>query len=125
MLFPKGTPCDKPVPDPLPAKITIENDQDSFYVKMFPDPPLVARGPVVVALQLQTATGENHYIRLKVPFPPTGMADQMKCSSTSPTTRSHWLSGQPTACCSVRGSLEPQRARKCTPALSAEIGGSV
>ncbi len=69
VLFPKGTPCDKPVPDPLPAKITIENDQDSFYVKMFPDPQLFAEGPVVVALQLETATGENHYIRLKVPFP--------------------------------------------------------
>src|SRR5208283_5157966 len=34
VLFAKGTACDKPVPDPLPAKITIENDPDSFYVKV-------------------------------------------------------------------------------------------
>ncbi len=96
VLFPKDTACDKPVPDPLPAKITIENDQDSFYVKMFSDPQLVAEGPVVVALQLETATGENHYIRLKIPFPQgwDGAPSEVQFNVTDDEV--DWLSGQPT-----------------------------
>jgi hypothetical protein len=96
VLFPKGTPCDKPVPDPLPAKITIENDQDSFYVKMYADPTLVAEGPVVVALQLETATGENHYIRLKIPFPQAWDGGPNEVQFNVTDNEIDWLSGQPT-----------------------------
>ena len=96
VLFPKGTPCDKPVPDPLPAKITIENDQDSFYVKMFSDPTLMAEGPVVVALQLETATGENHYIRLKIPFPQAWDGGPAEVQFNVTDDEVDWLSGQPT-----------------------------
>jgi hypothetical protein len=96
VLFPKGTPCDKPVPDTLPEKVTIENDQDSFYVKMFYDQNLVAQGPEVVALQLQTPTGDNHYIRLKIPFPEPwdGMPYEVQFNVTDDEL--DWLSTQPT-----------------------------
>jgi hypothetical protein len=96
VLFPKGTPCDKPVPDALPEKVTIENDQDSFYVKMFYDQTLVAQGPEVVALQLQTPTGDNHYIRLKSPFPEPwdGLPYEVQFNVTDDEL--DWLSTQPT-----------------------------
>ena len=96
VLFPKDTACDKPVPDPLPAKITIENDQDSFYVNIYSDPALVAAGPEVVALQLQTPTGENHYIRLKIPFPQPwdGLPQEVQFNVSDDEMA--WLSGQPT-----------------------------
>ncbi|HTZ54303.1 MAG TPA: hypothetical protein VMB20_04520 [Candidatus Acidoferrum sp.] len=96
VLFPKGTPCDKPVPDALPAKITIENDQDSFYIGMYADPTLVAQGPVVVALQLETATGDDHYIRLKVPFPQPWDGLPMEVQFNVTDDEVDWLSGQPT-----------------------------
>lgn len=93
VLFDKTTQCDKPIPDPIPARVEIENDQDSFYIKLYSDPSLVARGPEIVALQLQTPTGEDHYIRLKIPFPPTG-PDQIQFNVTDDEIA--WLSGQPT-----------------------------
>jgi hypothetical protein len=61
--------CNKPVPDPIPLHTVVENDQDSFYVWIYPDASLYQRGPLTLAMQLQTATGEEHYIRLKIPFP--------------------------------------------------------
>jgi hypothetical protein len=95
VLFDKSTPCDKPVPDPIPVRETIENDQDSFYISLYSDPSLVARGPEIVALQLQTATGEDHYIRIKVPFPPTaGGLGEVQFNVTDDEIT--WLSGQPT-----------------------------
>jgi hypothetical protein len=96
VLFPKDTACDKPVPDPLPAKVTIENDQDSFYVGIYSDPTLVAQGPETVALRLDTATGDNHYIRLKIPFPEPwdGMPMQVQFNVTDDEV--DWLSTQPT-----------------------------
>lgn len=70
VLFDKSAQCNKPVPGPIPMHLTIENDQDSFYLWLYPDASLYQRGPEILAMQLQTATGEEHYIRLKVPFPP-------------------------------------------------------
>lgn len=69
VLFGKSTTCDKQVDDPLPADIRIENDRDSYYVSMTADPSVQSRIGVI-ALSLQTATGENHYIRVPVPFEP-------------------------------------------------------
>jgi hypothetical protein len=69
VLFDKDTQCNKPVGDPLPAHIVVEDDQDSFYVWIYPDKSLAAHAPEIVALQLATSTGEDHYVRLKVPFP--------------------------------------------------------
>jgi hypothetical protein len=96
VLFDKSTQCDKPVPDPLPARITIENDQDSFYVWMYSDPTLVEHGPEVVALQVQTPTGDSHYIRLKVPFPQPwgGIPEEIQFNVRDSDI--DWLSGQPT-----------------------------
>ncbi|HTV93981.1 MAG TPA: hypothetical protein VMG98_14840 [Verrucomicrobiae bacterium] len=96
VLFDKSTECNKPVPDPLPAHITIEDDQDSFYVWMYSDPTLVARGPEIVALQLQTPTGDEHYIRIKVPFPAPweGMPEEIQFNVRDDDV--DWLSGQPT-----------------------------
>ena len=87
--------CDKPVPDPLPSNFKVEDDPDSFYVWMYPDQNLVAHAPLQVALQLQTPTGEEHYIRLKIPFPPT--ADSPSFVTFDVTDDEvDWLSGQPT-----------------------------
>ena len=61
--------CNKPVPDPIPVHTVVEYDQDSFYVWMYPDPSLYQRGPMTIAMEMQTATGEEHYLRLKIPFP--------------------------------------------------------
>jgi hypothetical protein len=69
VLFDKTTQCNKPVPDPIPSHVVVENDPDSFYVWLYADQSLYARGPEILALQLQTATGEDHYIKLKTPFP--------------------------------------------------------
>lgn len=69
VFFDKSTECNKPVGDPIPVHEVIENDQDSFYVWLYADQQTYARAPLVVAMQLQTATGEEHYIRLKIPFP--------------------------------------------------------
>jgi hypothetical protein len=96
VLFDKSTQCNKPVGDPIPAHIVVENDQDSFYIWMYSDPTLVARGPEIVAMQLQTPTGENHYIRLKVPFPLPwgGFPSALKFNVTENDV--DWLATQPT-----------------------------
>lgn len=69
VLFAKGTSCDKPVDDPLPANVRMENDRDSFYVSVTADANVQSRAGVL-ALSLQTATGENHYVRIPFPFVP-------------------------------------------------------
>lgn len=70
VAFPKAsTDCNKPVPDPISLHTVVENDQDSFYVWVYPDASLAQYGPLTLAMQLQTPTGEEHYIRLKIPFP--------------------------------------------------------
>ncbi len=96
VLFDKDTPCDKPVPDPLPLHLTVENDQDSFYIWLYPDQSLIQHGPQMIALQLQTATGEEHYIKLKIPFPQPwgGFPNQIQFNVTD--NEIDWLTGQPT-----------------------------
>jgi hypothetical protein len=76
VLFDKTTQCDKPVPDPIPS--------------------LAPHAPMVMALQLQTPTGDNHYIRIKVPFPIPwdGGPEQIQFNVTD--NEIDWLSGQPT-----------------------------
>jgi hypothetical protein len=51
---------------------------------------------MVMALQLQTPTGDNHYIRIKVPFPIPwdGGPEQIQFNVTD--NEIDWLSGQPT-----------------------------
>ena len=68
VLFPSATQCNKPVEDPLPSNIQVENDQDAFYVWLFSQPQ-TARESQMIVLRLATPTGEYHYIKLKVPFP--------------------------------------------------------
>ncbi|MDE2483542.1 MAG: hypothetical protein KGN02_15305 [bacterium] len=69
VAFDKGQACNTPVGDPLPVKTVVENDQDAFYVWMYPDPSLAGHTPVVAAVQIGAADGDDTYIRLKVPFP--------------------------------------------------------
>jgi len=97
VLFPMNeVACDKPVPDPLPARITIEDDQDSFYIWMYSDPTLVAKAPLQLALQLQTPTGDYHYIRLKVPFPVPWQGMPYTIQFNVSEGEVDWLAGQPT-----------------------------
>jgi hypothetical protein len=69
VLFEKSTACNTAVGDPVPAHVVVENDEDAYYVWLYSDPALLARGPVTLALQLATSTGEYHYVRVKLPFP--------------------------------------------------------
>jgi hypothetical protein len=96
VLFDKSTQCDKPVPDPLSAHITVENDSDSFYVWLYSDPTLVARGPEIVALQVQTPTGDEHYIKLRFPFPEPWDGSPDEIQFIVKDSDIDWLSGQPT-----------------------------
>jgi hypothetical protein len=69
VLFDSSQQCNKPVGDTIPVHMIVENDEDSFYIWLYPDASLYQRGSEILAMQLQTPTGEDHYIRLKVPFP--------------------------------------------------------
>jgi hypothetical protein len=96
ILLDKNTQCNQPVGDPIPIKTTIENDQDSFYIWMYPDASHFQRGQEMVTLQLQTPTGESHYIRLKIPFPEPwgGFPNTIQFNVTDDEV--DWLAGQPT-----------------------------
>lgn len=69
VMLDKNLPCKGPIDEPIPSHIVVENDQDAYYVWMYSDPTIAARGSVQIALQLATVTGEYHYIRIKEPFP--------------------------------------------------------
>ena len=69
VMLDKNLPCKGPIEDPLPSHIVVENDQDAYYVWMYSDLSIAARGSVQIALRLATVSGEYHYIRIKVPFP--------------------------------------------------------
>jgi len=96
VLFDKTLQCNQPVPNPIPAKVRIENDDDSFYVWIEQTPDLYQRGGAQIALQMQTPTGDYHYIRLKIPFPTpwAGFPDNIQFNAT--VDEMDWLSGQPT-----------------------------
>jgi hypothetical protein len=68
VLFDKGAvDCNKPVPDPLPSHIVVENDQDSYYAWFYPDVSLPPGTVPLLALRLKTPTHQYHYVRLPMP----------------------------------------------------------
>jgi hypothetical protein len=69
VLFDKSVTCNGPVGTPLTPHISVENDPDAYYVSLYSDPSLEARGSVVVALRLRTPTGLYHYVRVPIQFP--------------------------------------------------------
>ncbi|HET6274821.1 MAG TPA: hypothetical protein VFE16_02620 [Candidatus Cybelea sp.] len=72
VLFDKNqVACDKPLPQPLPTNVSVENDQDGYYVSLYPDPS-AAVGSQQLALRLRTPTHQYHYVRVPMPFPVAG-----------------------------------------------------
>jgi hypothetical protein len=70
VLFDKNsTACNKPVGEPIPLQVTVENDGDAYYAWLAPDPSVQSQGPFQLALRLKTATHQYHYVRVPVPFP--------------------------------------------------------
>ncbi len=70
VLFDKSAvACDKPVGEPLPAHIDVENDQDAYYARFISDASLNNGNPEQLALRLRTPTHQYHYVRIPIPFP--------------------------------------------------------
>lgn len=70
VLFAKSSAdCNKPVPQPLPANIVVENDQDAYYAWWNSDASAAANGPQVLALRLRTPTHQYHYVRIPIHSP--------------------------------------------------------
>jgi hypothetical protein len=62
--------CGKPIPQPLSTvRVTVENDQDAYYAAIFNEDPERAPGSEQLALRLQTATHQHHYVRLPIDYP--------------------------------------------------------
>jgi hypothetical protein len=96
VLFDKATTdCNKPITDPIPIRLTVENDQDAFYVWLYNDPSLAGHGPMLVAFKLGTATGQFHYIKIPTgfPLPWRGWPETIEFNVTEDVIDS--LSGQP------------------------------
>jgi hypothetical protein len=69
VLFEKSqVACNKPLPEPLTANVTVENDQDSYYAWFYPDTS-ASPGSQQLALRLRTPTHQYHYVRVPIPFP--------------------------------------------------------
>lgn len=69
VLFDKrAVACNKPIPDPLPEHIVVENDQDAYYASFYSDAANAAV-PQQLALRLRTTTHQYHYVRIPIPFP--------------------------------------------------------
>jgi hypothetical protein len=69
VLFDKSqVACKKPLPQPLPTNIVVENDQDAYYAWLNLDPS-AGTSPQQLALRLRTATHQYHYVRIPIPFP--------------------------------------------------------
>ena len=94
VLFPGDTQCNKPVEDPMPSNINVENDQDAFYVWLYSDPKIPRESQMLV-LRLATATGEYHYIKLKVPFPEPWGGWPQSIQFNVNEDDIDWLAGQP------------------------------
>jgi len=60
--------CNKPIPQPLDATISVENDQDSYYASLTSYPSAAPNGQQL-ALKLRTPTHQYHYVRIPIPFP--------------------------------------------------------
>jgi hypothetical protein len=69
LLDKNSTGCDKPVGDPVPFQVDVENDQDAYYAALYSDPSLAAHAPLQLALRLRTPTHQYHYVRVPIPFP--------------------------------------------------------
>jgi hypothetical protein len=69
LLDKNSTGCNKPVGDPVPFGVDVENDQDAYYASLYSDPSLAAHGPLQLALRLRTPTHQYHYVRVPIPFP--------------------------------------------------------
>jgi hypothetical protein len=70
VLFDKAAvTCNKPVPDPLPSHIVVENDQDAYYAWMYLNSPPTPGVVPMLALRLKTPTHQYHYVRLPMPVP--------------------------------------------------------
>jgi hypothetical protein len=68
VLFDKGAvTCGKPIPQPLPTHIVVENDQDSYYAWLYSDAS--GNSPQQLTLRLRTPTHQYHYVRIPMPFP--------------------------------------------------------
>lgn len=94
VLYPADTACNKPVDDPLPSHIQVENDQDAFYVWLYADPNAAHESQSIV-LRLATSTGEYHYIKLKVPFPEPWDGWPQSIQFNVNEDDIDWLAGQP------------------------------
>ena len=68
VLFDKNAvACDKPVPDPLPSHIVVENDSDAYYAWLYNDVALPPGTVPLLALRLKTPTHQYHYVRIPIP----------------------------------------------------------
>ena len=69
VLFDKSqAACNKPLPAPLPTNAVVENDEDAYYVWLYPDAG-ASPGSQQLVLRLRTPTHQSHYVRIPIPFP--------------------------------------------------------
>jgi len=89
-ILPKTMACDTPISDPPTANFRTENDGTSFYVWMNLD---VVRSSLL-ALQVESATGEYHYIRMRPKLDPwDGFPSTIEFDVSDAAL--DWLAGQP------------------------------
>jgi hypothetical protein len=69
LLDKNATACNKPVGDPVPFRVDVENDQDAYYASLYSDASIAAHAPLQLALRLRTPTHQYHYVRVPIPFP--------------------------------------------------------
>jgi hypothetical protein len=70
VLFDKNTvACGKPITDPLPSHIDVDNADDSYYASFYPDVTLPPGAVPLLAIRLKTPTHQYHYVRVPVPVP--------------------------------------------------------
>ena len=69
VAFDRDVTCNQPIQPPVPVRTSVEYDQGAFYVSLFEDPSVAARGPLTIALRLRTTTGLAHYVKVPMPFP--------------------------------------------------------
>jgi hypothetical protein len=70
IVFLPGTiACNQPIGDLLVTDSQTENDPDSYYTSLFGY--TAQGGPPKVALRITDNAGGYHYIRLRLPFPPS------------------------------------------------------
>lgn len=65
LLDKRTAACDKPIGDPLPAEINVENDPDGYYAWLTPNAS-TPRVPTTLALRVTSSTHQYHYVRLPI-----------------------------------------------------------